>query len=187
MIVDSMEASLRYPMDFTFHLQNFSAINYVKNVKAKQQATVAYSFIAADAFAGRPIGLTINLHYRDSAGNFFIDPVFNETVQIVEFDEGFDTETFFMYVCMCGLSVLLLFLVFNFFSGENILKKNCLDFTFCSSGKKGGSRPKPVEKGTNENDVDFEWIPKSNLRTPGSGKTSPRQRKSKRNAGSDSD
>ena len=123
----------------------------------------------------------------DSAGNFFIDPVFNETVQIVEFDEGFDTETFFMYVCMCGLSVLLLFLVFNFFSGEYILKKNCLDFTFCSSGKKGGSRPKPVEKGTNENDVDFEWIPKSNLRTPGSGKTSPRQRKSKRNAGSDSD
>ena len=120
MIVDSMEASLRYPMDFTFHLQNFSAINYVKNVKAKQQATVAYSFIAADAFAGRPIGLTINLHYRDSAGNFFIDPVFNETVQIVEFDEGFDTETFFMYVCMFGLTVLLLFLVFNHFSGENI-------------------------------------------------------------------
>merc|ERR1719228_904321 len=74
MVVDSMEASLRYPMDFTFHLQNFSAINYVKAVKSKQQATVAYSFIPADAFAGRPIGLTINLHYRDAAGNFFIDP-----------------------------------------------------------------------------------------------------------------
>jgi len=170
MVVDSMEASLRYPMDFTFHLQNFSAINYVKTVKSKQQATVAYSFIPADAFAGRPIGLTINLHYRDAAGNFFIDPVFNETVQIVEFDEGFDTETFFMYVCMFGLSVLCLFLVFNYLSG-----------------KKGGSRPKPVETGTNGNDVDFEWIPKSNLRTPGSGKTSPRQRKSKNNVGSDSD
>merc|ERR1719419_1913661 len=38
MVVDSMEASLRYPMDFTFHLQNFSAINYVKAVKSKQQA-----------------------------------------------------------------------------------------------------------------------------------------------------
>ena len=117
MVVDSMEASLRYPMDFTFHLQNFSAINYVKTVKSKQQATVAYSFIPADAFAGRPIGLTINLHYRDAAGNFFIDPVFNETVQIVEFDEGFDTETFFMYVCIFGLSVLCLFLVFNYLSG----------------------------------------------------------------------
>jgi len=170
MIVDSMEASLRYPMDFTFHIQNFSAIAYAKTVKPKQQATVAYSFIPADAFAGRPIGLTINLNYRDAAGNFFIDPVFNETVQIVEFDEGFDTETFFMYVCIFGAAVLLLFLAFNFLSG-----------------KKGGSRPKPVETGTDDDGVDYEWIPKSALRTPGSGKTSPRQRKAKRGAGSDSE
>ena len=188
MVVDSMEASLRYPMDFTFHLQNFSAINYVKNVKGKQQATVAYSFIPADAFAGRPIGLTVNLHYRDAAGNFFIDPVFNETVQIVEFDEGFDTETFFMYVCIFGAAVLLLFLVFNFLSGKTSQReRKVLKIYISGSGKKGGARPKPVETGTNENDVDFEWIPKSNLRTPGSGKTSPRQRKSKRNAGSDSE
>jgi len=170
MIVDSLEASLRYPMDFTFHIQNFSAISYAKTVKSKQQATVAYSFIPADAFAGRPIGLTINLNYRDAAGNFFIDPVFNETVQIVEFDEGFDTETFFMYVCIFGAAVLLLFLAFNFLSG-----------------KKGGSRPKPVETGTDDDGVDYEWIPKSALRTPGSGKTSPRQRKAKRGAGSDSE
>jgi len=171
MVVDSLEASLRYPMDFTFHLQNFSALNYVKSVKSKQQATVAYSFIPADAFAGRPIGLTINLHYRDAAGNFFIDPVFNETVQIVEFDEGFDTETFFMYLAIFGSAALCLFLVFSHLSG-----------------KKGSARSgKVVETGTNGGDVDFEWIPKSNLRTPGSGKTSPRQRKSKNNAGSDSD
>merc|ERR550532_1830221 len=157
-------------MDFTFHIQNFTTATFSKAVKPGQQATVGYSFVPADAFAGRPIGLTINLNYRDAAGNFFIDPVFNETVQIVEFDEGFDTETFFMYVCIFGLSLLLLFLGFNYLSG-----------------KKGGARPKAVETGTNENDVDFEWIPKSNLRTPGSGKTSPRQRKSKRNAGSDSE
>ena len=61
--------------------------------------------------------------------------------------------------------------------------------TFDFSGKKGSSRSsKPVETGTNGSDVDFEWIPKSNLRTPGSGKTSPRQRKAKGNqGGSDSD
>jgi len=172
MIVDSMEASLRYPMDFTFHIQNFSAITYSKTVKPKQQATVAYSFVPADAFAGRPIGLTIQLNYRDASGNFFIDPVFNETVQIVEFDEGFDTETFFMYVCMIGAVILLLFLAFNLLSG-----------------KKTGSRPKPVvETGTEADDgVDYEWIPKSALRTPGSGKTSPRQRKKKAGAGSDSE
>merc|ERR1719244_910449 len=172
MIVDSMEASLRYPMDFTFHIQNFSAITYSKVVKPKMQATVAYSFVPADAFAGRPIGLTIQLNYRDAAGNFFIDPVFNETVQIVEFDEGFDTETFFMYVCIVGAVVLLLFLAFNLLSG-----------------KKAGARQKPVmETGTEADDgVDYEWIPKSALKTPGSGKTSPRQRKKKAAAGSDSE
>ena len=117
MVVDAVEASLRYPMDFTYHIQNFSAISYTKVVKPKQQATVAYSFVPADAFAGRPIGLVINLQYRDASGNMFIDPVFNETVQIVEFDEGFDTETFFLYVTLAGSAFLVLFLIFNFLSG----------------------------------------------------------------------
>lgn len=175
MIMDSVEASLRYPMDFTYHIQNFSAIAYNKVVKSKQQATVAYSFVPADAFAGRPIGLVINLQYRDAGGNLFIDPVFNETVQIVEFDEGFDTETFFMYVTIAGTVVLLLFLGFNFLTG--------------GSKKKASSRNRSaVETGTKkDDDVDYEWIPKSALRTPGSGKTSPRQRKGNRGAGSDTD
>jgi translocon-associated protein subunit alpha len=175
MTVESLEASLRYPMDFTFHIQNFSAINYMKIVKPKQQATVAYSFIPADAFAGRPIGLSVNLAYRDASGNFFVDPVFNETIQIVEFDEGFDTETFFMYVTMGAIVILLLFLGFNLLSGS-------------SKKKAGASRRDAVETGTDkDNGVDYEWIPKSSLRTPGSDKTSPRQRKSKRGAGSDTD
>jgi len=175
MVVDSVEASLRYPMDFTYHIQNFSAIAYTKVVKPKQQATVAYSFVPADAFAGRPIGLVINLQYRDSLGNMFIDPVFNETVQIVEFDEGFDTETFFMYVTIGGSLVLLLFLGFNYLAG--------------GSKKKSSARARAaMETGTGKDDgVDYEWIPKSALRTPGSGKTSPRQRKGNRSAGSDTD
>ena len=87
-------------------------------MKAKQEATVAYSFMPADAFAGRPIGLSINLAYRDSEGNFYFDPVFNETVQIVEFDEGFDTEVFFMWVFIVAGALLVLFLGFTMLSGE---------------------------------------------------------------------
>jgi translocon-associated protein subunit alpha len=172
-VIDTLDASFRYPMDFTFHIQNFSAIAYHKTVKAGQEATVSYSFIPADAFAGRSIGLTINLNYRDSEGNFFFDPVFNETVQIVEFDEGFDTETFFMYVFMAAGSLLLLFLGVSYIST-----------------RKGGKRrahKKVVETGTANDDVDYEWIPRSALKTPGSGKTSPRQRNTNRNAGSDTD
>lgn len=171
-VVETLDASFRYPMDFSFHIQNFSAIAYHKTVKPGQEATVAYSFIPADAFAGRSIGLTINLNYRDSEGNFYFDPVFNETVQIVEFDEGFDTEVFFMYVFIAAGAILLLFLAFSFLSS-----------------RKGSKKPakKVVETGTANDDVDYEWIPRSALRTPGSNKTSPRQRKGNRNAGSDTD
>ena len=116
-VIDSLEASFRYPMDFTYHIQNFSAIPYQKTVKPDHEAAVAYSFIPADAFAGRPIGLSINLAYRDLEGNFFVDPIFNETVQIVEFDEGFDTEVFFMYIFMTAASILILFLVYTFMPG----------------------------------------------------------------------
>ena len=50
--------------DVSHHIQNFSAIPYQKQVKPGQEASVFYSFVPADAFAGRPIGLTINLAYR---------------------------------------------------------------------------------------------------------------------------
>ena len=123
-VVDSLEASFRYPMDFTYHIQNFSAIPLQKTVKPDQEATVAYSFIPADAFAGRPIGLTVNLNYRDLEGNFFNDPVFNETVQIVEFDEGFDTEVFFMYVFLAAGVFLVLFLCYTFLRGESFFLRS---------------------------------------------------------------
>merc|ERR1712001_580018 len=172
-VIDSIDASFRYPMDFTYHIQNFSAIAYQKTVKEGQEATVAYSFIPADAFAGRPIGLSINLAYRDTEGNFFMDPVFNETVQIVEFDEGFDSEVFFMYVFLVAGLFLVLFLVYSLIGG--------------SKGKKNVAVSKAMETGTTNDDVDYEWIPRSALKTPGSNKTSPRQRKTQKHAGSDTE
>ena len=120
-IIESLEASFRYPMDFTYHIQNFSAIPYQKSVKPDQEATVAYSFIPADAFAGRPIGLSVNLAYRDLDGNSYLDPVFNETVQIVEFDEGFDSEVFFMYITLAAGAILILFLIYTFLPGTYYL------------------------------------------------------------------
>ena len=55
--------------------------------------------------------------YRDLEGNSYMDPVFNETVQIVEYDEGFDTEVFFMYVTLAAAIFLALFLVYTFLPG----------------------------------------------------------------------
>nr|CAG4638773.1 EOG090X0ETF [Cyclestheria hislopi] len=174
MLIDSVEAAFHYPMDYSFVIQNFSAIQYGKLVKPNQQATVAYSFIPAEPFAGRPFGLSINLAYRNMDGHIFSDSVFNETVNIIEIDEGLDGETFFLYVFLAAGVVLLLVL------GQQAL---------ASVGKRrGGPR---IETGTNrhtgsvsDDGIDYDWIPKSALndinRSPKhSPRRSPRLRKTK--------
>ena len=40
-------------------------------------------------------------------GRSFINSVFNETITVVDSDEGFDGETFFLYVLLAGIVVLL--------------------------------------------------------------------------------
>uniref|UniRef100_A0A182T5C8 Translocon-associated protein subunit alpha n=1 Tax=Anopheles maculatus TaxID=74869 RepID=A0A182T5C8_9DIPT len=129
-----------------------------------------------ESFAGRPFGLNIALNYRDGRGNQFSEAVFNETVQITEVDEGLDGETFFLYVFLAAIVILLLVL------GQQFLG---------SYGKR--KRPtaarKVVETGTaSTKDVDYEWIPQQTLKQlqnspkgapKSSPKQSPRQRKAK--------
>lgn len=42
-----------------------------KTIPPGSQATLGYAFIPADAFAGRPFGLSINLAYRDYVKYYF--------------------------------------------------------------------------------------------------------------------
>lgn len=70
-IVESMEASLRYPMDFTYYVQNFTALQFNREVKSKEEATFAYSLIPSETLSGRPFGLNVQINYRDISGNFY--------------------------------------------------------------------------------------------------------------------
>lgn len=151
-VVESLEASFRYPMDFNYYIQNFSAIPFEREVLPGHEATVSYSFVPADSFAGRPFGLNIALNYRDGAGVQYIESVFNETVNIVEVDEGLDGETFFLYVFLAAIAVLLLVVGQQFLAG--------------SVGKRKRSQVtrKTIETGTtNSTDVDYEWLPEETL------------------------
>jgi len=183
MLVEKVEAAFHYPMDHSFVIQNFSAIHYSKVVKPLQQATVAYSFVPAEPFAGRPFGLSINLAYRDVDGRIYVDSVFNETVNIIEVDEGFDGETFFLYLFFAAGAVLLLVL------GQQAL---------ASVGKRRGASGSRSETGTSKNaastvsddGIDYDWLPKETLnelnKSPkGSPRRSPRLRKTKGESGSD--
>ncbi|ESP02607.1 hypothetical protein LOTGIDRAFT_138147, partial [Lottia gigantea] len=177
--VESMDASFRYPQDYSFYLQNYTTVPFGQVVEPKRQATFEYFFTPSDAFSGRPFGLTVMLNYKDATGAEFANAVFNETITVVEPEEGLDAETFFMYVFLAAAVVLLLI------GAQQLL----------SSFKKKPVRSKaPVEMGTQNSDIDYDWIPKEALismcslilyhsprRTP---KQSPRQRRTKRSTGS---
>lgn len=65
-IVESLDASFRYPQDYQFYIQNFTALSLNTIVPPQRQATFEYSFIPAEPMGGRPFGLVINLNYRDA-------------------------------------------------------------------------------------------------------------------------
>ncbi|KAG8442422.1 hypothetical protein GDO86_011272 [Hymenochirus boettgeri] len=92
-IIESLDASFRYPQDYQFYIQNFTALPLNTVVPPQRQATFEYSFIPAEPMGGRPFGLVINLNYKDSNGNAFQDAVFNQTVTIIEKEDGLDGET----------------------------------------------------------------------------------------------
>ena len=87
-------------------------------------------FTPSETFSSRQFGLTVNLRYRNADGKSFVNAIFNETINVVEPDEGLDGETFFLYIFLIAIVVLCLFgafqflSVFNkvFMSWQNILK-----------------------------------------------------------------
>lgn len=179
-IVESMEASFRYPQDYSFFLQNFTAMVYNSIIEPQKQGTFEYGFIPNEAFSSRPFGLSVILNYKDAEGTVFQNAVFNETIQVVEPDEGLDGETFFLYVFLAAIVVLLLV-------GVQQLVSNF--------GRKRLTKPRqPVEMGTQNSDVDYDWLPKETLQSLNKSpkrspkpKQSPRQRRNLRSSGSADD
>lgn len=170
-IVESLDASFRYPQDYQFYIQNFTALQLGTVVPPSRQATFEYSFIPAEPMGGRPFGLVVNLNYKDSNGNVFQDAVFNQTVTITEKEDGLDGETIFMYVFLSGLGLLVVV-------GLHQLLES----------RKRRRPAAKVEMGTSShNDVDLSWIPQETLNqiNKASPRRSPRKRNQKRSAGSD--
>ncbi|VDM06886.1 unnamed protein product [Wuchereria bancrofti] len=147
------ETSFRYPQDFSYHIQNFSRVQYNRVVAAKQEATFNYAFYPSDQFAGRPLGLVVELQYEDSDGKGYKNTVFNETITIVEDESNFNTETGFLYVIFAAVVVLILLAGQHFLSKltrkHGMAKSRQTQLTEIGTGKK--------------NEVDFEWIPREVL------------------------
>jgi translocon-associated protein subunit alpha len=166
--VDWLDASLRYPMDYSYIITNFTSVRYSHEVLPKQESSFAYGFFLSDAFHSRPFTLSINLHYHDVSGKFFTSAVFNETINVYEVEEGFDSQTFFLYVIFAALVVLGAVLIQQYVSQKQ--RKRPV---------KKAAAP-TVESGTTKvSDVDYDWLPESTLRQISkSPKKSPTQNRS---------
>ncbi|KJH47411.1 Translocon-associated protein, alpha subunit [Dictyocaulus viviparus] len=158
-LIKHSETSFRYPMDFSYNLQNFTHGQYNRRVAPKEEVTLDYAFFAHESFAARPLGLVVDLHYEDSEGHY-VTNVFNETVTILEDDSGFNTETGFMYL------IFIAFIIALFLIGQHFLNK----LTRRAGMQK--KRQPVVEQGTGNSEVDFEWIPREILKQ--SEKKSPK-------------
>lgn len=176
-IVDTIDASFRYPQDYSYFIQNFTGSQYSRVVQPNTETSFLYAFHPHESYGGRPFGLTIMMMYKDADGNQYGAGVFNETITFKELEETFDGETFFLYVLLAATALLIIF---------------GLNYALSHSKLRKVVPAKPVtEVGTqnSKNDVDYDWLPKETTTefSKPSPRQSPRQRKVKRNAGSGSE
>jgi translocon-associated protein subunit alpha len=114
--------------------------------------------------------MVVSIYYKNEEGVEFRDAVFNGTVKIVEVEEQFDAESFFMYVLMISGLCLLMFIVHYVWT------------TFKRGGRTTFKKPQvKIERGTQskkKNQVDESWLPEGTISKPSPRKhTSPRNKK----------
>ncbi|CAF1314888.1 unnamed protein product [Rotaria sordida] len=166
-IVESIDGSLRYPQDYTYYIQNFTALRSEKIVESGLESTFEYLFMPSETFNGRPMGLVILMNYRNNEGKRFQNVVFNQTINFIDADEGFDGETFFLYVFLVAILALSGFLAYHYLLSNRVkrVSSKLMSQNLGSQQTKGN--------------YDVDWIPKHHLIQNRSPKKNVRERKSR--------
>uniref|UniRef100_A0A8D1HSQ6 Translocon-associated protein subunit alpha n=1 Tax=Sus scrofa TaxID=9823 RepID=A0A8D1HSQ6_PIG len=161
----------RFPEDFQWKVKGFSSLSSRQCVKPSQLMLFQFQFECLF-----PLGIVNplsvwNMNLTSVHGNVFQDAVFNQTVTIIEREDGLDGETIFMYMFLAGLGLLLVVGLHQLLESRK--------------------RKRPIQKvetGTSsQNDVDMSWIPQETLNqiNKASPRRLPRKRAQKRSVGSD--
>lgn len=164
-IMTGISGSFRYPQDYSYYIQNFTSLPLNKMIDAGKEGSFVYEFMAAEMAAGRPFGLVLELNYKDTEDNLYLDTIFNKTVTVQENEEGVDAETFFMYVVLTSLLALAVFGLYTVAASKSKKIKRA------TSSKSHV----PVELGTTGGNVDYSWIPQDTLKKMNKGSPSPRR------------
>jgi len=139
--VSLIGASLKYPQDWRYFIQNYTRTYYGQIIPPGEHATFLYTFYPDPMLEPREFGLQANVYYSDAHGENYTSTFYNGTIFLVESNESIDAQTLFTYVGILGVAGLVGFVVYK--SGRTISKK----------------KSRRVEYGTQQSDVlDNEWL-----------------------------
>ena len=62
---ETIDASFRYPQDFSYSIQNFTGYRYKRIIEQSSEASFEYAFHPHESYGGRPFGLVITATYKD--------------------------------------------------------------------------------------------------------------------------
>jgi len=164
--VTSISASLRYPTDWRYFIQNYTQSDFSVTVKSGEQVSFLYKFLPDPMLEARDFGLAAQVFYHDQEGNNFTSFFYNNTVSLIESSESIDAQTLFTYVGIIGVAGLVLFVIYKAV-GE----------------KKKGKRVAKIETGTQSNDLNEEWLEGTHARpkSPKGNRSPTKTRKVKNN------
>lgn len=158
--VNNIGASFRYAQDFSYALQNFSSLQYNKLVEPNEETTFGYTFLINEAYIPRTYGFVVNLNYASKDGVQYENTVFNQTIALIEVDDGLDGESIFLYVILIAFAVLIAYGL------------NSLFIKYFGVSKRQVAKPVEQEKIIHKREVDYDWIPNtvtSNMRKTSAG------------------
>jgi len=138
--VTSVSASLRYPTDWRYFIQNFTRQAVSVIVRSGEEATFIYRFVPDPMLEPRDFGISAEVFYHDFEGGNFTSSFFNDTVKLVESSESIDLQTLFTYIGIVGVAGLVLFIIYKAVSDKK------------------GKRISKLETGTQKDVVDDEWL-----------------------------
>jgi len=165
--VTALRASLMYPLDFRYYIQNYTKQAVYGTVPPGQQVSFLYIFFPDAMLEPREFGLTAQVWYNSEADNY-TSVFYNNTIQFVEDNTPFDVQTLFTYVGVLGGLGLFAFIVLRSVGAFG-------------SSKKSRRPAQKIEMGTQANtQLDSEWLEGTfaNVGTKTSPKTGRKQKSS---------
>ncbi|GAA51858.1 translocon-associated protein subunit alpha [Clonorchis sinensis] len=116
--LDLLEGSLHYPGYYSYHIQNFTRVRLQNTLEPGQEGSLSYSFKPAAELAGRSFDLCVRVYYHDENGIYYVHPLFNQTVNLYEVEEGIDTELLFLGVLVVAVGIVVLVGIWHWCSSK---------------------------------------------------------------------